>query len=176
MEARVNATAISLVRGDITLEETDAIVNAANTTLSGGSGVDGAIHSSGGPLISAEGRKIGSCPTGHAVITSGGSLKARHVIHTVGPVYKDGEHGEPSMLRSAYLSSLTLALEKNLRSVAFPSISTGAYGYPVEEASKIAVSTVIGFIKQNNGLDLVRFVLFSDRDLEVYSRALKGAL
>ena len=127
-------------------------------------------------MIMEECRKIGSCGTGHAVITTGGSLKARHVIHTVGPVYKDGAHGEASMLRSAYLSSLTLALEKNLRSLAFPSISTGAYGYPVEEASKIAVSTVIGFIKENDGLDLVRFVLFSDRDLATYSRALKNSL
>ena len=176
METKVNSTTISLVRGDITLEETEAIVNAANPTLSGGSGVDGAIHSSGGPLIMSECRKIGSCPTGHAVITTGGALRAKHVIHTVGPVYKDGEHGESSMLRSAYYSSLTLALEKKLRSLAFPSISTGAYGYPVEEASLIAVSAVIGFIRENDGLDLVRFVLFSDRDLEVYSRALKGAL
>lgn len=178
MEARVkvNGTTISLVKGDITLEETDAIVNAANTALAGGSGVDGAIHRAGGPGIMEECRKIGSCPTGSAVITTGGSLKARHVIHTVGPIYRDGSHGEPDLLRSAYLSSLNLALENGLKSVSFPSISTGAYGYPIEEASKIAVSAVIEFIRQNKGLDLVRFVLFSDNDLTTYSRALEKAL
>jgi len=176
MEARVDSTTISLVRGDITREETDAIVNAANTTLSGGSGVDGAIHSTGGPQIMAECRRIGSCPTGDAVITSAGRLKAKRVIHTVGPVYKDGAHDEARMLRSAYRRSLAVALDNGLKSISFPSISTGAYGYPVEEASKIAVSSVIEFVKENKGLDLVRFVLFSDRDLEVYSRALEAAL
>lgn len=178
MEARVkvNGTTISLVKGDITLEETDAIVNAANTALAGGGGVDGAIHRAGGPGIMEECRKIGSCPTGSAVITTGGSLKARHVIHTVGPIYRDGSHGEPDLLRSAYLSSMKLALENGLKSVSFPSISTGAYGYPIEEASKIAVSAVIEFIRQNKGLDLVRFVLFSDNDLTTYSRALEKAL
>jgi len=176
MEARVNSTTIALVRGDITREVTDAIVNAANTTLSGGSGVDGAIHSAGGPEIMAECRKIGGCPTGSAVITSAGRLKAKHVIHTVGPVYKDGAHDEAAMLRNAYQTSLALAIGNGLKSISFPSISTGAYGYPAEEASKIAVSSVIEFVKENNGLDLVRFVLFSDRDLEVYTRALEAAL
>lgn len=176
MEARVNSTTITLVRGDITREDTDAIVNAANTTLSGGSGVDGAIHSTGGPAIMAECRKIGGCPTGDAVITSAGRLRVRRVIHTVGPVYKDGAHNEAAMLRSAYRRSLALAIANGLKSISFPSISTGAYGYPVEEASKIAVSSVIEFVKENAGLDLVRFVLFSDRDLEVYSRALEAAI
>lgn len=176
MEARVNSTTIALVRGDITHETTDAIVNAANTTLSGGSGVDGAIHSIGGPSIMAECRKIGGCPTGSAVITSAGRLRVKRVIHTVGPVYKDGAHNEAAMLRSAYQKSLALALENELKSVSFPSISTGAYGYPVAEASKIAVSSVIEFVKENKGLDLVRFVLFSDRDLEVYSSALEAAI
>lgn len=178
MEARVkiNGTTISLVKGDITLEETDAIVNAANTDLAGGGGVDGAIHCAGGPVIMEECRKIGCCPTGSAVITTGGSLKARHVIHTVGPIYNDGAHGEPDLLRSAYLSSLSIALEKGLKSISFPSISTGAYGYPVEEASLIALSTTIEFIRRNKGIDLVRFVLFSDKDLTTYSRALEKAL
>lgn len=178
MEARVkvNGTTISLVKGDITLEETDAIVNAANSDLAGGGGVDGAIHRAGGPAIMEECRRIGGCPAGSAVITTGGSLKARHVIHTVGPIYNDGAHGEPDLLMSAYRSSLNLALEKGLKSISFPSISTGAYGYPVEEASEIAISAVIDFIRQNKGLDLVRFVLFSDKDLTIYSRALEKNL
>lgn len=178
MEARVkiNGTTISLVKGDITLEETDAIVNAANSALAGGGGVDGAIHRAGGPAIMEECRKIGGCPTGSAVITTGGKLKARHVIHTVGPIYNDGAHGEPDLLRSAYLSSLKLALEKGLKSISFPSISTGAYGYPVEEASEIAISTAIEFIRHNKGFDLIRFVLFSDKDLTTYSSALEKKL
>lgn len=176
MEAKINGTTVSLVKGDITLEGTDAIVNAANSHLAGGSGVDGAIHSAGGPVIMEECRKIGSCPTGSAVITTGGYLKARYVIHTVGPIYKDGAHGEPDLLRSAYSSSLKLALEKGLKSISFPSISTGAYGYPIEDASKIAISAAIYFIRQNKGLDLVRFVLFSGKDFETYRGALKAAL
>lgn len=178
MEAsvKVNGTTISLIKGDITLEQTDAIVNAANANLAGGGGVDGAIHRAGGPLIMEECRKIGGCPTGSAVITTGGRLKARYVIHTVGPIYRDGRHNEPDLLRSAYLSSMKLALEKELKSISFPSISTGAYGYPVEEASGIAVSTAIEFVRQNKGFDLVRFVLFSDSDLKTYSRALEKAL
>lgn len=178
MEARVkiNGTIVSLVKGDITLEETDAIVNAANTNLAGGGGVDGAIHRAGGPAIMEECRRIGGCPTGSAVMTTGGSLKARYVIHTVGPIYRDGSHGEPDLLMSAYRSSLDLALKKGLKSISFPSISTGAYGYPVEEASKIAISATIEFIRQNKGLDLVRFVLFSDNDLTTYSHALEKAL
>lgn len=178
MEAsiNVNSTTISLIKGDITLEETDAIVNAANSALAGGGGVDGAIHRAGGPAIMEECRKIGGCPTGSAVITTGGRLKARFVIHTVGPIYRDGSRNEPDLLRRAYHSSLKLALEKGLKSISFPSISTGAYGYPIEEASKIALSTVIDFIRQNKGFDLVRFVLFSDKDLKTYSRALEKTL
>lgn len=175
MEARVNDTLISLVRGDITLEETDAIVNAANERLAGGGGVDGAIHRAGGPAIMEECRRIkGGCPTGTAVITIGGNLKARFVIHTVGPIYRDGTHNEPGLLESAYHSSLALAVEKGLKSVAFPSISTGVYGYPIEDGAKVALSTVLDFLKKDNHLDLVRFVLFSDRDLAVYSRALSS--
>src|SRR5512140_3931584 len=125
MEVTINQGLIALVVGDITEEETDAIVNAANTRLSGGAGVDGAIHRAGGPAIMAETRKIGGCPTGQAVITTGGNLKAKQVIHTVGPVYQGGTKGEAELLRSAYLSSLKLAAAKGLKSIAFPAISTG---------------------------------------------------
>lgn len=176
MEIILDGTTISLIRGDITREDTDAIVNAANSRLAGGGGVDGAIHAAGGPAIMEECRKIGSCPTGTAVITTGGRLKAKFVIHTVGPIYRDGKHGEPRLLESAYRSSLQLAFERGLKSVAFPSISTGVYGYPVEEAASIALSTVIDFVKKNKGLELVRFNLFSDRDLSVYKSALSSLL
>ncbi|HEY4706554.1 MAG TPA: O-acetyl-ADP-ribose deacetylase [Thermodesulfobacteriota bacterium] len=176
MEAKINSTTLSLVRGDITEEATDAIVNAANSRLAGGGGVDGAIHRAGGPAIMEECRKIGVCPAGSAVFTTGGNLKARYVIHAVGPIYKDGLHDEPSLLESAYAASLRVALDKGLESVAFPSISTGAYGYPIEEASRVALSTVICFIRGNQGLHLVRFVLFSDADYAVYSRTLASLL
>lgn len=176
MDAQIDGTTVSLVRGDITLEETDAIVNAANPALAGGGGVDGAIHKAGGPAIMEECRRIGGCPTGKAVITTGGALKAKFVIHTVGPIYRDGRHGEADLLRSAYSSSLALALEKGLGTVSFPSISTGAYGYPIEDAARTTVSAVIDFIKENKGLTLIRFVLFSDRDLAAYASALEKAL
>lgn len=173
METKVNASKISLVRGDITLEAADAIVNAANSRLIGGGGVDGAIHRAGGPEIMAECRKIGVCPTGSAVITTAGRLKAKKVIHTVGPIYKDGKHQEAELLASAYLSSLKLAVDNHLKSISFPSISTGAYGYPVEEAAEVALTAVISFLSANKGIDLVRFVLFSDADLETYTGVLK---
>ena len=173
MEKRIDSTTVSLVRGDITAEETDAIVNAANSRLAGGGGVDGAIHRAGGPRIMEECGKIGGCPTGSAVITTGGDLKARYVIHTVGPVYRDGKHGEQELLKSAYRESLRLAVKKGLKSVSFPSISTGAYGYPIEKASEAALKTVLEFIKDNKGLSIVRFVLFSERDFGAYTRALE---
>ncbi len=172
-ELWINDTLVSLKRGDITFEDTDAVVNAANSSLAGGGGVDGAIHAAGGPEIMKECRAIGSCPTGEAVITTGGRLKARRVIHTVGPIYGAGDRGEEELLRSAYEKSLALAVENDLESIAFPSISTGAYGYPVKEAARVALSTVIDFIKKNDGLSLVNFVLFSSRDLKVYSEALE---
>src|SRR3972149_3772922 len=175
MEVRVGSTTISLIRGDIPVEDTDAIVNAANTRLAGGGGVDGAIHRAGGHRIKDECRKIGRCPTGGAVLTIGGNLKARFVIHAVGPIYKDGKHGEAGHLKDAYEASLRIAKEKGLKSVAFPSISTGAYGYPIEEAAEIALKTVMGFVKENRGFELVRFVLFSDQDLKVYEERLKEA-
>ncbi|HXI09649.1 MAG TPA: O-acetyl-ADP-ribose deacetylase [Thermodesulfobacteriota bacterium] len=173
MEKTIGSTKLSLVRGDITTEDTDAIVNAANSRLAGGGGVDGAIHRAGGPRIMEECRMVGSCPPGSAVITTGGRLKARYVIHTVGPVYRDGKHGEEKVLSSAYRESLKKALENGLKTVSFPSISTGVYRYPVEEAAGTALATVIEFIKENNNLDLVRFVLFSDRDLAAYTRVLE---
>src|SRR3990172_3083104 len=127
MEVRINKSKLELVEGDITRQDTEVIVNAANSRLAGGGGVDGAIHRAGGPQIMAECKKIGGCPTGEAVITSGGRLKAKYVIHAVGPVYRDGRHGEPELLAGAYKYSLKLASENKIKSIAFPSISTGAY-------------------------------------------------
>jgi O-acetyl-ADP-ribose deacetylase (regulator of RNase III) len=175
MEVRVGRTRLSLIQGDITKQETEAIVNAANPRLSGGGGVDGAIHRAGGPRIAEECRKIGGCPTGKAVITSGGNLKARHVIHAVGPVYRGGKEGEPELLRSAYLSSLALAEERGLRSISFPSISTGAYGYPIKEASRIALQAVIDYLREHpdTSLEDVVFVLFTSQDLAVYEESLQ---
>ncbi len=178
MEIKVYSTTLSLIKGDITNEDTDAIVNAANSMLAGGGGVDGAIHRAGGPKIMEECRKIGGCPTGEAVITTGGNLKAEYVIHTVGPIYRDGKHKEAELLSSAYRKSLELAVSKGIKSIAFPSISTGAYGYPIDEAAEIALKTVIDFIKNVGAsgrslLQLVRFVLFSDRDLKVYEESLR---
>ncbi|MEW6046452.1 MAG: O-acetyl-ADP-ribose deacetylase, partial [Bacillota bacterium] len=156
-------------------------VNAANSSLMGGGGVDGAIHRAGGPRILEECKAIvarqGSLPTGKAVITTGGRLTARYVIHTVGPVWRGGRYGEPELLASAYRNSLALAAEKGLATVAFPSISTGAYGYPIEEAAPVAVEAVVHFIRERTirgGLSLreVRFVLFSRPDFEVYRRLL----
>jgi len=173
MQTTIDSTILSLIKGDITLEETDAIVNAANSRLAGGGGVDGAIHRAGGPKIMEECRKIGGCPTGSAVITTGGNLKVKYVIHTVGPIYRDGKHDEARLLASAYKNSLKLAIKNNIKSIAFPSISTGAYGYSINEAAEIALKTVIDFIKVNKELSLVSFVLFSDRDFEVYKKMLE---
>ncbi|MFQ5354707.1 MAG: O-acetyl-ADP-ribose deacetylase [Thermodesulfobacteriota bacterium] len=172
MDATIGNATLSLERGDITLAETEAIGNAANSRLAGGGGVDGAIHRAGGPSIMAECRKIGGCPTGKAVLTGGGNLKARYVIHGVGPVYHGGSKGEAELLRSVYAESLSIASEKGIRSISFPSISTGVYGFPIEEASRIALSTVIEFLKKDEVLELVRFVLFSHGDLKVYEEAL----
>lgn len=176
MEIKIGSTTLFLTKGDITQEETDAIVNAANSRLAGGGGVDGAIHRAGGPKIMEECRKIGGCPTGSAVITTGGNLKAKYVIHTVGPIYKDGKHHEAKLLASAYQKSLELAIKNGIKTLAFPSISTGAYGYPINEAAEIALKAVIDFLKANKGLSLVRFVLFSDRDWEVYKKTLERLL
>ncbi len=177
METIVNKTRLSLIRGDITAQETDAIVNAANSSLMGGSGVDGAIHRAGGPQILEECKRIiaqiGHLPTGEAVITTGGNLKARHVIHTVGPVWHGGKSGEPQLLASSYRESLKLAVENGLKSISFPSISTGAFGYPLKEASKVAVGTVMEFLKADSSLEVVVFVLFDQATFAAYSQALQ---
>jgi O-acetyl-ADP-ribose deacetylase (regulator of RNase III) len=164
------AKRIEFVLGDITQQNTDAIVNAANTTLLGGGGVDGAIHRRGGPAILAECRKLGGCATGDAKITTGGELPARFVIHTVGPVYRDGQHGEPALLASAYRRSLEVASEHGIRTIAFPSISTGAYRYPIADAARVALATVTEYLDAHAEIEGVRFVLFSADDLAVYER------
>jgi O-acetyl-ADP-ribose deacetylase len=164
---------ISLLQGDITKVAADAVVNAANSSLLGGGGVDGAIHRVGGPAILEECRAIrarqGGCPTGEAVITTGGRLPARYVIHTVGPVWNGGDRGEPELLASAYRNSLRLAVENGLETVAFPNISTGIYGYPKDRAAEIAVRTVSEFLGQNAGIKEVIFVCFDKENYELYA-------
>jgi O-acetyl-ADP-ribose deacetylase len=169
---KIGASTLELVEGDITKQDTEAIVNAANTSLLGGGGVDGAIHRAGGPQILEECRKIGGCPTGEARITTGGRLPAKWVIHTVGPVYRDGRHGEPELLSSAYRSSLRLASARGIKRVAFPSISTGAYGYPLAEAAHIALTTTVDHLKAHPEITLVRFVLFGRAAYEAYETVL----
>lgn len=167
---------VNIVQGDITEQNVDAIVNAANSSLMGGGGVDGAIHRRGGPAIVEECRRIretqwrDGLPPGRAVITTGGRLKARYVIHTVGPVWHGGHSGEPLILADCYSNSLDLAKSKGLTSVAFPSISTGAFGYPISQASRLAQSTVKDFLHKRDGLKEVIFVLFSHEDLKAYER------
>lgn len=173
METVINKSRLELVEGDITLQDTEAIVNAANSRLAGGGGVDGAIHRAGGPEIMEECRKIGGCPTGEARITTGGRLKARYVIHTVGPVYRGGTKGEAELLASCYRNSLEIARERELKSIAFPSISTGAYGYPIEDAARIAIKTVVDYLKEHPEIILVRFVLFGQEAYKTYEKALK---
>jgi O-acetyl-ADP-ribose deacetylase (regulator of RNase III) len=173
MEIRINQGTLNLVEGDITLEETDAIVNAANSRLMGGAGVDGAIHRAGGPSILEECRKIGGCPIGQAVITGGGKLKARYVIHTVGPVYQGGQKGEADLLRSAYLSSLRLAAARGLKSVAFPAISTGVYSYPLAEAAHIALKTAVDYLRTQTDLAEIRFVLFDRQTYDTFAEELR---
>ncbi len=167
------STTIELVHGDITEESTGAIVNAANSSLAGGGGVDGAIHRAGGTTIMKECRKFKGCPTGTAVITGAGNLKADFVIHTVGPMYNDGQSGEAELLRSAYMSSLALAVENNVKTLSVPSISTGVYNYPTASAARVALSAVKEFVESDDSIELVRFVLFSERDLEIYEEALR---
>lgn len=170
MRIQMGKSALELIEGDITLQDTEAIVNAANSSLLGGGGVDGAIHRAGGPQILEECRKISGCPTGEARITSGGRLAARYVIHTVGPVYRDGSHGEPELLARAYRGSLELASIHEIRTVAFPSIATGAYGYPLRDAARIALNS---YLKEHQEIELVRFVLFGHHAYEVYAAALE---
>ncbi len=174
-EFKVGKAKIRLVRGDITEACVDAIVNAANQSLMGGGGVDGAIHRKGGPTIIEECTQIrksiwpDGLPTGKAVITSAGNLKARHVIHTVGPVWQGGSRGEPELLANAYANSLQLAVTNKLKTVAFPSISTGAYGYPIEKASRIALESTKTFLETLDNIDAVIFYLFSERDFRIYN-------
>ncbi len=177
-EVTVNQAKLRIIQGDITRQATDAIVNAANSSLMGGGGVDGAIHRAGGLTILEECKQIvarqGRLSTGKAVITTGGNLKAKYVIHTVGPIWHGGNKGEPELLASAYQQSLKIAAEKNINSVSFPSISTGAYGYPVGQASEVALDAVITFLSQSTiSIREVVFVLFDSRTLGVYSSALR---
>jgi O-acetyl-ADP-ribose deacetylase len=180
MEFQVKNTIVQVMKGDITDIEADAIVNAANSSLLGGGGVDGAIHSKGGPKILEECKRIKATewpdglPTGKAVITSAGNLRAKYVIHTVGPVWLGGFHIEAELLKQAYRNSLKLAVASGIKSIAFPSISTGTYEYPVEEASRIAVKTVKDFLENDDRLEKVVFVLFSDHDLKTYLETAKS--
>ena len=176
LEAEIRGTRLVLVQGDITQQEVEAIVNAANPQLTPGGGVSGAIHRAGGPEVTQAAAEIrrrrGRLPTGEAVITPGGKLPARWVIHTVGPVWHGGKRREPELLAKAYRSCLELARERGIKSIAFPSISTGVYGYPVEEAAPIALSIIREFLKGDPGpVEEVRLVLFSSADFEAYRRA-----
>jgi O-acetyl-ADP-ribose deacetylase (regulator of RNase III) len=179
-EFRVGKTKIRIVQGDITKQNTDAIVNAANSSLMGGGGVDGAIHRKGGPKILEECKKIRETewpeglPTGKAVITKGGNLKARYIVHTIGPIWHGGKHGEPELLAEAYSNSLKIAVSRGLKTIAFPSISTGAYGYPMEEASKVALKTIREFLEKEDKLDEVILVCFTQSSLETYGKTAEG--
>lgn len=163
--------ALDLVEGDLVEQDVDAVVNAANPSLLGGGGVDGAIHRAAGPRLLEACRPLGGCPTGEARITPGFDLPARHIIHAVGPVWRGGGAGEESLLASAYRSSLALAEQHGLASIAFPSISTGAYGYPVGAAAHVALRTMAEHLGGHTGLRLVRFVLHSAADLATYHAA-----
>lgn len=164
---------IGLILGDITAQKVDAIVNAANTSLLGGGGVDGAIHRAAGPKLLEECRKLGGCPTGEARITTGGNLPARFVIHTVGPIWRGGGNREGQQLRDCYLNSMKLAEQNGVRTIAFPSISTGAYGFPIGKASKIAVTTVRECLNRTSQVQTVFLVCFSQSDYDIYREALK---
>jgi O-acetyl-ADP-ribose deacetylase (regulator of RNase III) len=167
---------LQLLKGDITKIAVDAIVNAANSSLAGGGGVDGAIHRAGGPEIMRELRQVadeigGRCDTGHAVVTAAGRLPAKYVFHAVGPRYRDGQHGEPELLKSCYTTCLGLAAEREVKTISCPSISTGIYGYPIEEAAAIAIRTVMDWLRDHTGpLRTVKLVQFSDHDHEIYRR------
>jgi len=170
--ARIDQTTLELIQGDLTKQDTDAIVNAANSSLLGGGGVDGALHRAAGPDLLAETRSLGGCQTGDAKITRGYKLKARQVIHAVGPVYRAGDPSVARLLESAYRRSLEVALENDVRTIAFPSISTGTYGYPIEEAAPISLRAVYDFALQSTQIELVRFVLYNEPILKAYQVAL----
>ncbi|MDK2911031.1 MAG: O-acetyl-ADP-ribose deacetylase [Bacteroidales bacterium] len=165
---------IRLFMGDITLMEVDAVVNAANNSLLGGGGVDGAIHRAAGPQLLESCRKIGGCATGDAVITPGFNLKAKYIIHTVGPIWRGGQHGEPNLLASCYRKSLELAACHQIKSIAFPNISTGAYGYPHQEAAEIAINTVYEFLINHSLPDYVWFVCFGNSNYNIYEEKLRA--
>ncbi len=176
-QVKIGNCILEIVQGDITEQNTEAIVNAANEALIPGGGVDGAIHRKGGPKILEELRaKYKGCPTGQAVITGAGNLKAKYVIHAVGPIYKNGKRGEPELLANAYKNSLLKALEYNINSISFPALSTGAYGYPLEEAAKIALKTVINFLKEYQKPKLVRFVLWGENSYKTFEEVLKNLI
>ena len=176
MHITIKNTVFSLIQGDITKQDTVAIVNAANSSLMGGGGVDGAIHRAGGAEIMKECRKFrkekGTLPTGNAVLTTAGNMPTDFVIHTVGPMWRGGRSKEPEILRNCYRNVLTLAQKEKIKSISFPSISTGIYGYPIDKASKIALTTVIEYIDRLAFFDEIRFVLFTENDLEVYKNSL----
>lgn len=171
----IHGVKLSIIKEDITRQATDAIINAANSGLMGGGGVDGAIHRAGGTAILEECRQIvarqGRLPTGQAVMTTAGNMKAKHVIHTVGPIWHGGSQGEAELLASAYRESLRLANDNNLASISFPSISTGAYGYPIDEASRVALKTVASFLAEATSIKEVVFVLFDARTFDAYAAA-----
>jgi len=172
----MNKTEFRAVRGDITkVKEVQAIVNAANTSLLGGGGVDGAIHRAAGPELLEECRTLHGCATGEAKITKGYRLPCDYIIHTPGPIWRGGGHQEPELLANCYRNCLALAVENGIRTIAFPSISTGVYHFPLEQAAEIAVQTARDFVSGHpNDLDLIQWVLFDDRTLSAYEKALKG--
>jgi len=173
MRVNVEKSILEIIQGDITQQDIEAIGNAANSALAGGGGVDGAIHRAGGPTLMSELKaKYKGCLTGSAVVTSGGNLKAKYVIHAVGPRYS-GSPKDPELLSSAYQKSLELCTQNKISSIAFPSISTGIYGYPVEEASRIALKTIMNYLKNHPEIKLIRFVLFDPNTFGVYEQALK---
>lgn len=176
MQVTINQSILELVQGDITQQDTDAIVNAANSSLLGGGGVDGAIHRAAGHELLEECKTLDGCKTGSAKITLGYKLKAKHVIHAVGPVYHNGRYGEPGLLANAYQTCLELTSQNNCTSVAFPAISTGVYGYPMQAAAQIAFRTIIDYLKQHSEIKLVRYVLYDARAFETHRRVLEQML
>ncbi|MBP1999644.1 O-acetyl-ADP-ribose deacetylase (regulator of RNase III) [Paenibacillus shirakamiensis] len=177
MDKKINQTIIEVIKGNITKSQLDCIVNAANTSLLGGGGVDGAIHRVGGKAILDECIKIrnkqGNCPVGEAVITTGGNLKAKYVIHTVGPVWKGGKNNEAEKLKDCYMNCMKLAQNNHIRSISIPNISTGIYSYPKVEAANIAIQSVIDFIRRNKSMLHVQFVCFDEENYEIYEEKLK---
>ena len=176
MKVEIGSSSLELVQGDITQQDVDAIVNAANESLLGGGGVDGAIHRAAGPKLLAECRTLNGCETGSAKITRGYNLKARHVIHAVGPIYHDGKRGEPALLASAYRTCLELASQNQCASIAFPAISTGVYGYPMEDAARVAFRIIVEYLEQHPEIKLVRYVLYDARAFAVHQRVVEEVL